>query len=169
MRINVNPGPAPGSLHGQTKIRIEQIARMRIAGLRGEKICDLLRITPANLKAITGLQEYKEVEEALLMGHLTAMDEQLAGKVDALKAEIRTAVPAALRCLVETVNQRRDLRTALAAAGEILDRDPDKTFSKRSVNADEVPHIPDMVLEQAARDADKVVTQMESAAKERVN
>jgi hypothetical protein len=169
MKINITPGPAVGTLHSQTKIRIEQIARYRIAGVRDQKICELLQIEMANLRYIMSLQDYKETEEALLTGQLTAMDKELAGKVDALKGQVRSAVPAALRCLVDTVNQRRDLRTALAAATEILDRDPDRTFSAKQASSEETPHIPDIVLDQAAKDADKVVEQLNKARKEVVN
>lgn len=164
-------GPAPGTLHAQTKIRIEQIARYRIAGIRDFRIAEILKITPAALKFICDKVEYKEVEEALLIGHLTEMDLALAGQVEPLKQEIRNAVPAALRCLVDAVNQRRDLRTALAASVEILKRDPDRVApdlergSKLSPEGDEFSYmktIPQSMMEETARSADVVATQLTS-------
>lgn len=160
-------GPAPGTLHAQTKIRIEQIARYRIAGIRDFRIAEILKITPAALKFITDKVEYKEVEEALLIGHLTEMDLALAGQVDPLRQEIRNAVPAALRCLVDAVNQRRDLRTALAASVEILKRDPDRVapdLEKASRSEgdplDYMKTIPQSMMEETARSADIVATQL---------
>jgi DNA-binding CsgD family transcriptional regulator len=161
-------GPAPGSLHAQTKIRIEQIARYRIAGIRDFRIAEILKLTPATLKFITEKVEYKEVEEALLIGHLTEMDLALAGHIDPLRQEIRNAVPAALRCLVDAVNQRRDLRTALAASVEILKRDPDRVApdQERGVRAagedplEYMKTIPQSMLEETARSADIVATQL---------
>jgi len=164
------PGPAPGTLHAQTKIRIEQIARYRIAGIRDFRIAEILKITPAALKFITEKMEYKEVEEALLIGHLTEMDLALAGQVDPLRQEIRNAVPAALRCLVDAANQRRDLRTALAASVEILKRDPDRVApdlerSARVSDSDPLEYmktIPQSMMEETARSADIVAKQLES-------
>jgi DNA-binding CsgD family transcriptional regulator len=161
-------GPAPGSLHAQTKIRIEQIARYRIAGIRDFRIAEILKLTPATLKFITEKVEYKEVEEALLIGHLTEMDLALAGHIDPLRQEIRNAVPAALRCLVDAVTQRRDLRTALAASVEILKRDPDRVApdlekSSRSDGNDPLEYmktIPQSMLEETARSADIVAIQL---------
>lgn len=166
---NGSPGPAPGTLHAQTKIRIEQIARYRIAGIRDFRIAEILKITPAALKFITDKVEYKEVEEALLVGHLTEMDLALAGQVDPLRQEIRNAVPAALRCLVDAVNQRRDLRTALAASVEILKRDPDRVApdlergSGQRGSEDPLEYmktIPQSMMEETARSADQVATQL---------
>jgi hypothetical protein len=163
-----SPGPAPGTLHAQTKIRIEQIARYRIAGIRDFRIAEILKITPAALKFITEKVEYKEVEEALLVGHLTEMDLALAGQVDPLRQEVRNAVPAALRCLVDAVNQRRDLRTALAASVEILKRDPDRVApdlerASRVSSEDPLEYmktIPQSMMEETARSADVVATQL---------
>jgi hypothetical protein len=163
--INVGPGPLTGTLHAQTKIRIEQIARMRISGIRDQKICDLLGINPPVLKFICQKPEYKETEEALLLGHLTQMDEAIAGKVDELRQGIRCAVPAALRCLVDAVNQRRDLPTALRAAGEILDRDPDKSLSKKTglPGEDAINVLPASVFEETAKQSDVVAQQLGSS------
>ena len=173
--INVKPAASvnPNSnLHAQTKIRIEQIARYRIAGIRDFRIAEILKISPATLKFITDKVEYKEVEESLLLGHLTEMDLALAGQVDPLRQEVRNAVPAALRCLVDAVNQRRDLRTALAASVEILKRDPDRVAPdlERASRIGDDPlaamrTIPASLMEETARAADVTAEQL---AKKRV-
>jgi hypothetical protein len=169
---NNSPGPTPGTLHAQTKIRIEQIARYRIAGLRDVRIAEILKITPAALKFICDKVEYKEVEEALLIGQLTEMDLALAGQVEPLRQEVRNAVPAALRCLVDAVNQRRDLRTALAASVEILKRDPDRVAPdlerSSAMRADEdgrMLTIPQSLMDETARQADITASEL---AKKRI-
>lgn len=160
------PGPTPGTLHAQTKIRIEQIARYRIAGLRDIRIAEILKITPAALKFICDKVEYKEVEEALLIGQLTEMDLALAGQIEPLRQEVRNAVPAALRCLVDAVNQRRDLRTALAASVEILKRDPDRVapdLERKSGPTDEEGRlltIPQSLMDETARQADVTASEL---------
>ena len=157
-----SPGPTPGTLHAQTKIRIEQIARYRIAGIRDFRIAEILKITSAAFKFITDKVEYKEVEEALLIGHLTEMDLALAGQVEPLRQEIRNAVPAALRCIVDAATQRRDLRTALAASIELLKRDPDRVapdLERQSRNSDDplegMKTIPQSLMDETAKSADE--------------
>jgi hypothetical protein len=58
------------------------------------------------------------------------MDEALAGRTKEMRQAFESAVPAAMRTLVEAVTQRRDLRAAIDASREILDRDPKRTFAK---------------------------------------
>jgi hypothetical protein len=164
---NQGPGPSPGTLHAQTKIRIEQIARYRIAGLRDIRIAEILKITPAALKFITDKIEYKEVEEALLIGQLTEMDLALAGQIEPLRQEVRNAVPAALRCLVDAVNQRRDLRTALAASVEILKRDPDRVAPDLERGSrdgsdpfDGMKTIPQSLMDETAKQADVTASEL---------
>lgn len=152
-------GPAPGSLHSLTKIRIEQIARYRVAGVRDGKIAELLSIPIASFRQIVQMPEYKDVEEALLVGQLTQMDLALAGRVEPLRQEVRNAVPAALRCLVDACNQRRDLRTALAASVEILKRDPDQVAPDLGRTRGEdgirtIDSIPESLMSETAKQAD---------------
>ncbi len=142
--------------HKVTNIKIPQIARWRIAGITDTKIQQLLGMSSSGLAQILATDEYKEYEAALLNGHLSAMDRALAGKVEAIQQECRTAVPAALRCLVDVVTQRRDLKAAFAAAREILDRDPDRTLPA-SVDAEPVaPGVPAEVISQAAEEGNKI-------------
>ena len=108
------------------------------------------------LARILASPEYVEYEAALMNAHLSAMDHALAGKVEAIHHEMRLAVPAALRCLVDTVTQRRDLKAAMAAAKEILDRDPDRTLvSSREAEA-VAPGVPAEVIAAAAEEGNKI-------------
>jgi len=149
-------------------IKIPQIARWRIAGVPDVKIASLLGMSPGGLARITSLPEYKEYEAALLNGHLSKMDEALAGKIAAIRHEFKTAVPAAMRCLVDAVTQRRDLRAALEAAKEILDRDPDRALVK-SKDDQVVPGLPTEVLDLAAAEGNAVATKLQDDAKKAVN
>ena len=119
------------------------------------------------LKYLTSKEEYKEAEEAYLLGHLSEMDKAVAGKVDELRQGLRNAVPA-LRGLVEAVTQRRDLRTMLVAAKEILDRDPDQTFVSNRGNSEGIatPHLPEAVLQDAVTNGDRVANDVASNKKE---
>jgi hypothetical protein len=158
--ISVKPGPAAGSLQSITKIRLEQIVRMRVNGIKDERICTLLNINPHVFKYITAKDEYKETEEAYLVGHLNKMDEALAGNLEELKRNMRHAVPAALRCVMDVVNQRRDLPSALRAASEIFDRDPDNIFIKKDRSqAGTVLQVPAIVFEQAVKEGDAVTAE----------
>jgi hypothetical protein len=160
---SVNPTIQNSNLHAQTKIRIEQIARMRIAGLRDTKICEVLKMSPAVLHFITAKVEYKETEEALLLGHLTEMDQALTGKVDELRFQMKCAVPAAMRCILETVNQRRDLRTALAASLEVFKLDPDRTFSVPKPNGEGPMNVlPDSVMIETVKHSEEVSKQLKN-------
>lgn len=151
------PGRSPGTPNAQMRIRMEKVARMRVNGIRDCRIQELLQMQPAAFKYMVNLDEYKNLEEDILAGHLTEMDEATAGQVNVLKQQLRTAVPAALRALVDGVTQRRDLRTALAAASEILDRDPDATFVKRKASdGDSMSDtIPTAIMDAATSAGDK--------------
>ena len=165
-----NPGRGSGTLNAQTWIRIQRVARMEISGIADRHICANENIDYPALKYLRSLAEYQEVKDNLLQGHLTEMDKAIAGKVDILRGEIRNAVPAALRTLVDVVNQRRDLRTALAAATELLDRDPDQTFSKSrdclATGSETGARVPDAVVESVTKDSETVSNDL---AAKRVN
>lgn len=142
-----------------TKIKIPQIVRWRVAGISEVKIADLLGVTIQSIRQIISSQEYTDEETAVLNAHLSAMDEALAGKVNVIHQNFRAAVPAAMRALVDAVTQRRDLKTALAAASEILDRDPDRTLAKQSARKEgehEAPKLPDEVLAQAVVESNEI-------------
>jgi len=139
-------------------IKIPQVARWRIAGVTDKKIAQMLGMSTGGLARLLASQEYQDYEAALLNGHLSAMDRALAGKVEAIHNECRQAVPAALRCLVDTVTQRRDLKAAMAAAKEILDRDPDRSLPASADQEAVAPGIPATVLDAAAEDGNKIAS-----------
>lgn len=142
--------------YAKTNLKIPQIARWRMAGISDTTIQKLLGMSSGGLAQLLASSEYKEYEAALLNAHLSKMDEALAGKVDLIHQEFRVAVPAALRCLVDTVTQRRDLKAALGAAKEILDRDPDRTLVTNASQEPVAPGVPAEVLDNAAEEGNKI-------------
>ncbi len=170
-KINQTGRPA-GAVGTASAIKIAQISRWRMAGVSLVRCGELLGMTPQGIKAITETADYIEYEEALLNNHLSAMDEALAGKEDIIHQQFRVAVPAAMRCLVESVTQRRDLKTALAAAKEILDRDPERTLPTHSAKeAQETPkqQLPDEVLAQAVTESNEIAKALNQNDKKGVN
>lgn len=168
VNTNGGTGRAVGVLNTQTLLRMQRVARMEIAGVSDQAICKAENFDYPALAYLRKLHEYQELRQDLLEGHLTEMDRALAGRVDILRQEVRQAVPSALRCLVDVVNQRKDLRTALAAAGEILDRDPDRVFLKSkdpNASTGNSDRIPDTLMDSITNEADKVGI---SVKKERV-
>jgi hypothetical protein len=151
--------------HKVTNIKIPQIARWRIAGVTDVKIAQLLGMSGSGLAQILATAEYQEYEAALLNGHLSAMDRALAGKVEAIQQECRQAVPAALRCLVDVVTQRRDMKAAFAAAKEILDRDPDRILPTSKDDEAVAPGVPAEVITQAAAEGDKIASTYDEKVK----
>jgi hypothetical protein len=143
-------------------LRIPQIARMRVAGQKDAVIAGAVGLTPQGLARILSLPEYKDVERAVLTGTVTKMDMALAGNRAALCQEFKVGVPLAMRTLLEAVQQRRDLRASLEAAKEILDRDPDRVFTKS--RADGVgggpPTLDAGTLASLSGNADKVATSL---------
>jgi hypothetical protein len=144
-------------------IKIPQIARWRIAGVTDTKIAELIHMSIPGLARILATDEYKQYEAALLNGHLSDMDRALAGKVEAIHQECRQAVPAALRALVDTVTQRRDLKAALMAAKEILNRDPDRLLPEAGEGAMAAPGVPAEVLNAAAEEGNRIATNYDKA------
>jgi hypothetical protein len=149
------PGLKP-TAYAKTNIKIPQIVRWRVAGISDVKIQKMLGMSSSGLAQILATPEYIEEEAAYLNGHLSAMDRALAGKVEAIHQSMRQAVPAALRCLVDTVTQRRDLKAAMQAAKEILDRDPDRTLVTSTSDEAVAPGIPAEVIEAAAAEGNAI-------------
>ena len=154
--MKVTSQKAVNQQYAKTHIKIPQIARWRIAGISDTKIQQLLGMSSSGLAQILATQEYRDYEAALLNGHLSAMDRALACKVEAIHQELRQAVPAALRFLVDAVTQRRDMRTAFMAAREILDRDPDHTLPAAKADESIAPGVPSAVIEAAAEEGNKI-------------
>lgn len=156
--------PNVAAMHSRLYIKMSQIAKMRITGIKDVHIAANLNITNSGLQRILRLQEYKDLEEAELEGHLSKMDEKLAGRRELLEAQWRQAVPVAVRGILEVAMQKRDLRAALAAHKEILDRDPDKIFAAKSVSTDgQGPSLPKGVIMNAAEEANKTAAQIAMA------
>jgi len=125
--------PLPRS---RADIRIQQVARLRICGrLQDKQIAEMVGMSPAGLRYLMSTPAYVELENSLLEGHVGQMDLELAGNVEEIRNHMRHAVPVAQRTLLELVLQRRDLRTALVASKEILDRDPDKCLLSSKNNS----------------------------------
>jgi hypothetical protein len=156
-------GPGrPSGVSSALRLRIQRVARMRVAGIKDSVIQLREGITAPAFHYLINLPEYKEVEEALFDGTISAMDRAIAGNVETLRHEVRSAVPAALRTVIEVANQRRDLKTALAASLELLDRDPDRVAQKSKLS--EIPidgvRLPDNIIDQVSKEADNVVNEV---------
>lgn len=149
--------------------KLNQIARLRLfSGLKDFQVAQLIGLSQGGLSRIIALPEYQEMEAALLETGITKLDEAVAGKAEEMKKLFAPAVPAAMRTLMETVTQRRDLRAAVAASIEVLDRDPEHTFSKASRNAiGESPQhqVPSGVLSQAIAATTSVANAVAAGAK----
>lgn len=158
------PGRAPG-LSEQLRLRIERVARMRVAGLKDADIQSREGITAPAFHYLVNLDEYKVRQDEILKENLSKMDNVLAGNVEALRNEIRNSVPSALRTIIEVANQRKDLKTALAASLELLDRDPDRVAQK--CKPSEIPvdgyRLPDNVIDVVSKEADKVATEINNS------
>lgn len=146
----------------RVKIIIEQLARMRVAGIRDNIIAAKLNMSQSGLSRILALPEYQDVEAAVLSGTVSKMDASLAGRADLLKDYARQGVPVALRALVEAATQSRDLRARISASAELLDRDPDKLFAKGNSRLnDQAQPVSTAMLDSIAVEADKVGTAMQ--------
>lgn len=134
--------------HVLSDVRIPKIARWSIAGFTDVRISEMLGLTAVGVQKIKQLPEYQEVYQMLLASNLKLMDEALAGHADAIREEFRVGVPAAVRCLVEAAQQRKDLKAAIEASKELLKRDPDRTLPE--TKEENVPFaIPDEILNDA--------------------
>ncbi len=155
------PGRLPG-ISSQLRLRIQRVARMRVAGIKDQVIQIREGITAPAFQYLIKLPEYKEVEDALFDGAISAMDRAIAGNVETLRNEVRGAVPAALRTVIEVANQRRDLKTALAASLELLDRDPDRVAQKSKLSETPIDgvRLPDGVIDVVSKEADTVVNEI---------
>lgn len=153
-------------------IRMQNVARYRTSGrFNDTRVAELAGLSPSGLAQLIRNPDYIEIENALLEGRLSRIDEQLAGEAEAQKEVMRRAVPAALTALIEGVQQRRDLKTALACAKEILDRDPDKTFAEPANKSlgkggqgmdGDAPTLPADIVASLTVQGNKVVTEIKA-------
>jgi hypothetical protein len=141
-------------------LRLHQIARLRICGVKDAEIAKALCMTYPALYRITRLREYQDLESSLLHGHLSALDARLAANVNLSRQVSEIAVPAAMRRIVELALQNTDLKTALAASSEILDRDANRTHvhvkDALTAGLGTGPGLPQVLLESISKDADGV-------------
>lgn len=151
-------------------LKIEQIARLRVSGMKDWRIAEMMGMSVPGLSRILALSAYKEAEEAVLANTLTKMDEALAGKADEIRKMYQVGVPVAMRALLDAAIQRRDVRASITAASEILDRDPDRTFPKtKGENQGDMPSTYNQEAVAAAlKDADAVAARAAPLASQRV-
>lgn len=147
------------------RYRMGQVLAYRLStSLPDTRIADLVGLSPAGLSALMKQPEYLEMEEAAMAGRISDLDKQLAEDKEQLAKEFRYAVPTALKALVETVQQRRDLRARIAAAKEILDRDPEAQFTGSSSvfgeSGSRPPELPAELVKSLAAEGNRTVTQI---------
>jgi hypothetical protein len=155
----------------KTLSRLHRVARMTVAGMRDERIADAVGLTYAGLAQLKQRPEFKELVQEVLQGTITKYDEQLAGDIAALRSEFAVGVPVAMRTLLEAVQQKKDLKASIEAAKEILDRDPNATFSKSSRQTTDHPQTPTLSDAQIASlgiESDKIAKESYTP-KEQVN
>lgn len=152
------------------RFRMQQICIYRVRGQMSDaKIAEKVGLSASGLQAILKHPEYVEMEEAEMEGCLSDTERKLAEDQEALRQEFKYAVPAALTALVQSVKQNRDLRAKIAAAKEILDRDPDGNF--RSGRADtghgagqSGPSLPSEIVAHLNAEGNRTVVQIKSTA-----
>ena len=142
----------------------QRIARLRTLNIRDVAIARAINMTNSGLQRVLRTSEYLEIERCVFEGTLSKLDFEIAKNTTLLHKMIEPAVPAALQAMVDSVVQRRDLRTALAAAKEILDRDPKRTFVSASTSA-RTDSLPQALIESISRDADGVATSVSAKLK----
>jgi hypothetical protein len=145
----------------KTLIRIPQIARMRVAGIADKKIAETYSMSYQALAQLLMTQEYKDEEQAVLHGQISKIDEAMAGNIDIIKKTARLGVPVALQCLLDSAMQRKDLKAAILASKELLDRDPDQSLAKQPEA--QAPQVPAGVLKSAIDIGNKVAQSYDKA------
>lgn len=113
-------------------LKMHQIARLRVRGYKDAKIAAHFGLSQSGYSRIVGTLEYKEIEDEVFKSVLGKMDEASDDEFMNLRLQMKQALPQACQALIDTMKQERDLKSRLAAAKEILDRDPHKVFSKDS-------------------------------------
>lgn len=167
-----NAKPTQTGPNSKLYIRMQNVARYRVSGRFSEaRVAEMVGLTPSGLASLVKNPDYIEIENALLEGRLSSIDEQLSADIDAKKEVMRRAVPAALSFLVEGVLQRKDLRTALACAKTIIENDPDKTFAS-SIDAgkgnggggmEDAPTLPGDIVASLAVQGNKVIAEIKTS------
>ncbi len=111
---------------------------------------------------IAGTREYKDAEASFVLGETSKLDELLGSKQEIMRTYFASSVPAAMRALVEMVQQKSDLKARLAASVELLDRDPKRSFvtardavslSRPNADGTNAPTLPESMIEEIGRKA----------------
>lgn len=160
------------SVRISTLSRIHKVARLSVAGVRDDRIATIVGLSLAGLASLKQRQDYKDLVQEILAGTITRWDEEIANDVVALRQEFAVGVPLAMRTLLDAVQQKRDLKSSIEAAKELLDRDPKKVFSKNAVAAPEDgerPSLPSHILNSISKDADDAVAEVANSKKVVVN
>lgn len=130
----VNPLNGPPLNRGhKVMLKIHQIARMRVRGMKDAQIAQHFQLSPQGMARLVASDEYKEVENQVLNGVITAWDQTLGADINQMRHAYKSTLPVALQALVDAALQQRDVKASIEAAKEILDRDPDKNFTKEKV------------------------------------
>lgn len=119
--------------------RIEAISRLRVhrPDLKDGQIAQLIGITQPRLSVIYNLPAYKEAEKYERQKLVVKLDESMGDNIPVLQQVMNNAVPAALQTLLDAARpSNKDLRTRLEASREILDREPRRLFTKKSVTSE---------------------------------
>lgn len=116
--------------HKKVFLKMTQIARMRIRGYKDGIIASHFGLSQSGLARIVADPTYIEIQAQVLETVNAGLDAGLRDDHAELKRKFEKYVPFAMQALLDTVIQNRDLKSKLAAAQEIFDRDPNKSFSK---------------------------------------
>jgi hypothetical protein len=153
-----------GNPSSKVQIKMEQIARLRVSAMADTRVAQIVGISYGGLQRIIALKEYKDLERIVREAVVGKMDDALERRrIDVMKAssELQDAVPDALRFIIETAKQGKDLRARLIASKELLDRDPNAAFCKSITKARNpdgqvvTGQLPEQVIEQAKREAER--------------
>jgi isopentenyl phosphate kinase len=102
---------------------MEMVCRLESALIySSQEICDMCRFSSASLTLLRADPDYPAVKARILNKTLSALDEEVATDMQAMKSRVRTMVPMALDILFTNLTSRNE-RVAQRAAESILDRD----------------------------------------------
>lgn len=154
-------------MNRQVEIKVEQIARMVVKGMKLTQIAIEMGMSYTGLLQITRRPEYLMVEERVRNGVVGKMDARLVKRAQ-MEVEVEDAVPEALQVLLDGVLKKRDLKSAL----ELLDRDPRRQFAKTrpagavDPNANPATTMSSEAFAAAVKDADlthQILTKQQAA------
>jgi hypothetical protein len=152
-------------------LKIHQIARFRVRGHKDADIARHFGLSQGGFARLVGSSEYKEIEAQVLQTVLGRLDESAVNEITDLRLKFSAALPEAIKSLLDTVKQNRDLKARMEAVKEIFDRDPQKTFTKSSPSGGGpgvAPTLPGEVLASLDKDNEVVVNDFSKQASKMV-